>query len=265
MFVVEMHHPYPAILISHCISVVISESVFANFANVHTPEPSILVLYRSSNIALSDCNFVRNTITTLHVVCSHFTVSGIVRFTGNRAHRGGAIVIESGSTMKLSKNGSVFFVDNQANFFGGAIYLEISSDSCSCMDVSHSCFLQLEEYHLNKVLTFVNNSARMGGGVMCAYCLLTSNSISHISPDTLSKLASDPYHVCICSNNTPECSIFRTDIGPIFPGQSVSVSGVIVGREGGTVPGSVFANFLQLHSQLAAEGTQRVYNSTSLQ
>ena len=257
----------PAVLISNCNGVAISKSVFANFSYVRavTGELAVVVLFGSSNINISDCSFEKNNIAALRIVCSQFTVSGILQFTGNRAKKGGAMNFVSGSTMKLSQNGSVFFVDNHATLYGGAIYLESSGDSYSCVDVSHpDCFLQLDQYDSYERLLFVNNSAEKGGDVLYGrddfLCLLLFNNISFISPNTLSQVASDPYCVCICNNNTPECSTSETvHVDAIFPGQSFSVSAVVVGVEGGTVVGSVFANFLQLHSQLAAgEGTQRV-------
>ena len=266
---VGVYQPNPAIEISSCNSVVISKSIFANISYLHavTGLPAVVVLFESSNVDFSDCSFERNTITPLRVICSQFTVSGILQFIGNRANLGGAIIFEFGSTMKLFQNGSVFFIENHAVLNGGAIYLDSSGDSSSCVSVSHSeCFLQLEQYDSDKVLTFVNNSAEKGGDVMYGRehttCLLLFNNISHISPDTPSKVASNPTRVCICNNNTPECGALEVEVDPICPGQSFNVSAVIVGDEGGTVAGSVFAIFLPLHSirpQLAAgEDTQRV-------
>ena len=227
---------------------------------------SIVALSESSNINFSDCSFENNDITALRATCSQFTVSGVLQFTGNRAKIGGAIVFDFGSTMKLFQNSSIFFIDNHASFHGGAIYLQARGDFSSCDNVSYpKCFLQLEEHDSDKALIFVNNSAEKGGDVMYGRkrtpCLLLFNNISHISPDSLSKVASDPCHVCICSNNTPECSEFGVG-DPIFPGQSFSVPVVIVGDEGGTVAGSVFATFIAIHSirplLAAGEDTQKV-------
>ena len=266
---VWMYQPQPAIEISSCNGVAISKTVFANFSNQQIIRglPAVVVLFESVNIDFSDCSFERNTITALRVACSNFTVSGILRFTGNRANLGAAIIFQSDSTMTLSQNSSVFFVDNYAVIHGGAIYLELSGDSSSCVDVSHSeCFLQLEQNDLDKRLTFVNNSAKKGGDVMYGRerttCLRLFNNVSYISPDTLSKVTSKPSRVCICKNNTPACNVPEIEVDPIFPGQSVNVSAVVVGVEYGTVAGSVFATFLPHYShrpQLAAgEGTQRV-------
>ena len=266
-FPLRIYPPQPAISINDCNWVAISKSVVANFGyqDVDPGWPAVLVLSGSSNIYISDSSFENNSITALRVICSHFTVSGILQFTCNRARIGGAIFFDFGSTMKLSQNSSIFFIDNHASIHGGAIYLKARDDFSSCEGVSHSeCFLQLEQYDSDKVLTFVNNSAEKGGDVMYGRkhtpCLLLFNNISHISPDSLSKVASDPCDVCICSNNTPECSeVVEVDI---FPGQSFSVSVVIVGEEGGTVAGSVFATFVPNHSLRprlgAGEGTQRV-------
>ena len=104
----------------------------------------------------------------------------------NTANKGGAIHVESGSTMKLAQNASVFFVDNHANLYGGAIYLRSRDDSYRC-DASHpECFLQLDQYDSHKtVLKFMNNSAVKGGDVMYGKlndaCLLLLNNISTLS------------------------------------------------------------------------------------
>ena len=258
---------HPAISIYECNGVAISKSVFANFSYLYTLPGwlAVVLLSGSSNISFNDCSFENNNTTALSVICSHFTVSGVLQFTGNRAKIGGAILFGFGSTMELSQNGSIFFIDNYASFHGGAIYLQARDDFSSCERVSHpECFLQLEQYDSDKVLVFVNNSAEKGGDVMYGkkdfFCFLLFNNISHISPNTLSKVASDPYCVGICNTSTPECSMLKVD--PIFPGESFNVSAVIVGDEGGTVAGSVFATFKPLHSirpwLAAGESTQRV-------
>ena len=91
-------------------------------------------------------------------------------------------------------------------------------------------------------------------------CSVLFAEVSSITPNTLSQVASDPIRVCICKNSVPECHRVSIKIDPIFPGQSFSISVVVVGEELGTVAGSVFANFLPLHSmrpQLAlGEDTQ---------
>ena len=264
-----MIRPQPAISINDCNGVAVSKSVFANLSYpCELPGwLAIVALSGSSNIDFSDCSFKNNTPTALRVTCSQFTVSGILQFTGNRAIIGGAIVFDFGSTMKLSHNSSILFIDNHASFHGGAIYLQARGDFSSCDNISYpKCFLQLEQHDSDKALIFVNNSAEKGGDVMYGRkntpCFLLFNNISHISPDSLSKVASDPCHVCFCKNNTPECS-GGVLVDPIFPGQSFSVSVVIVGDDtGGTVAGSVFATFIAIHSirpQLAAgEDTQKV-------
>ena len=92
-------------------------------------------------------------------------------------------------------------------------------------------------------------------------CSFLLAEVYSITPNTLSQVASDPIRVCICNNSIPECHRVSITIDHIFPGQSFSISTVVVGEELGTVPGSVFANFLPLHSirpRLAlGEDTQR--------
>jgi len=177
------------------------------------------------------------------------------------------MIFSFGSTMKLSRNWNITFVDNYATLTGGAIHLT-SSNSYRCPTDSSSspeCFLQPEQTALHQGLLFVNNSAGQGGNALYgkilgnyAYikdghtyvikCSSLFKIITSITPNTLSQVASDPYRVCICNNSTPECHMTSMAVDPIFPGQSFSISTVVVGEQRGTVAGSVFASFLPLNS-----------------
>ena len=292
--------------IDFCSEISISKSVFKNFNAplfhfTSEGQPTVLILSFSNNIIFSDCTFEGNNITGLALFRSNLTISGNLNFTGNRAYKGAAMVLAIGSVMKLSQNGSAYFVNNSAISKGGAIYLDSSNSyGYQSHSVHAECFLQVEQADLHKRLVFVNSSAGQGGDALygrtlgyspwprnyslncsslfdednddCsvvelsneyinyANCSFVFAAVSSITPNTLSQVASNPVRVCICNNSTPECHMTSMAVDPIFPGQSFSISTVVVGEELGTVIGSVFANFLPLHSnrpQLAAgEDTQ---------
>ena len=289
------------VTIASCSDVLISKSVFTNFTTpffLRTSEgqPTVFVLSSSSNIYFSDCTFEGNNITGLVLINSNIMILGTLNFVGNRAYKGAAMMFQVGSTMKLSENGSVCFVNNFAVSKGGAIYLDYSNSfGHQTLSTFPACFLEVEPTDLHKGLIFVNNSAGQGGDALygrtlgfipwkgndslnCSslsedFCSLLEQTnehyvdcsflfaeVSSIIPNSLSQVASDPIRVCVCSNNIPECHMTSMAVDPIFPGQSFSIATVIVGEELGTVGGSVFANFLPLHSirpQLApGEDTQ---------
>ena len=124
----------------------------------------------------------------------------------------------------------------------------------------------------------MNNTAGQGGdalygGIVGLYsyikgdwkitipCSSLFEKVSNIAPNTSSQVASDPIRVCHCKYSFPECDMARIRVDPIFPGQTISVSAIVVGYEQGTVAGSVFAAFQPLHSKVpqlpAGEDTKR--------
>ena len=243
----------------------VSMCVFKNFRVSSTSRiitlPAVFSLVESTSIYFENCTFARNNITALKLVRSDVTFSGTMNFTSNRAYRGGAVVLILGSRMKLTQKASVVFVDNHAIMTGGSIYITLNNVLLSQAFLKPGqCFLQ---YDLDGRLTFINNSAGQGGDVLYGNmpgevhpsynktisCQSAFDEVSNIEPNTLSKIASDPIRVCICNESKPDCRTFSISTDPIFPGQSITVSAVVVGEnEVGTVGGSVFAIFLQLHS-----------------
>ena len=60
-------------------------------------------------------------------------------------------------------------------------------------------------------------------------------------------MTSDPLRVCLCNESGLPGCILLVDPTPhsIYPGQTISISVVVVGQDWGTVAGSVYAQFLQ--------------------
>ena len=288
-----------AVTLTSCSDISIAKSVFTEFDapfSHYTSEgaPTVFLLSSSIDIYFSDCTFEENNITGLVLINSYLIISGNLNFTGNRAYKGAAMIFIVGSTMKLSQNSSVYLVNNSAVFKGGAMYISLSNSyGYQSPSAPPTCSLEVEQAELHKGLIFMNNSAGQGGDALygrilgfypqtrndtvncsslfeesfCSVadedyvdCSVLFTQVSSITPNTLSQVASDPVRVCICNNGTPECNMTSMAVDPIFPGQSFSISTVVTGEELGTVTGSVFANFLSLHSnrpQLAAgEDTQ---------
>ena len=67
--------------------------------------------------------------------------------------------------MKLSQNGTIYFVNNSTVSKGIAIYVD-SSNSYGSQSILPDCFLQVEEVDLHKGLLSVSNSAAQGGDAL---------------------------------------------------------------------------------------------------
>ena len=95
-------------------------------------------------------------------------------------------------------------------------------------------------------------------------CVDTFKDISNISETSLSLISSDPLRVCLCNQSgLPDCMLLD-DPTPhsIYPGQTISISAVVVGQDWGTVAGSVFAQFLH---KSAPENTIYMKSSQGVQ
>ena len=175
-------------------------------------------------------------------------------------------------------NTHIFFINNYANHVGGAIYIEKKR-----IDI-YKCFLWVVDiyYHSelnskNLSLTFTNNTARNGGdailfGGSLYYCdaaschsmFVTGSSILILNywnivyyevpsgGSNLSLISSEPTRVCLCDDGEPDCfsSIFTNDTR--YPGETFTISAVVVGQGFGTTDGSVYASFLPLNKSSPA-------------
>ena len=119
------------------------------------------------------------------------------------------------------------------------------------------CFVHVEGSRSHARLTFINNTAGKGGDVLYGglvalgydgdwNCLLSFKNISDTSQQSgLSLISSAPSRVCLCNEaGQPDCLTVadpRTRV--IYPGQTITIPGVVVGQDFGTVTGSVFAQF----------------------
>ena len=188
------------------------------------------------------------------------------------------MIFIQGSKLVLSQGSHVICKNNYADTTGGAIYTTSGVYGSSKypydrVTVYSDCFLEAEGDYFQSQLTFENNLAGQGGDILyggslgsactdielkhdqnrCDSCLFKFQNISSMKNATLSKIASDPSRVCLCTNGTPDCLIV-TSAAPnkghgLYPGQTMVVSAVVVGQNFGTVAGSVFAQFLKSPSK----------------
>ena len=203
---------------------------------------------------------------------SKLSFDGNVRFTNNghntRDSCGGAIHLAISSTFSISPHTTVHWENNHANL-GGAIYVMNANPLTYCtitrIDkylLKKKCFFQLlglkQSSGIDVQLVFENNSADTAGSVLYGgaidNCTLTGlnpyrynsgevfDMIFQIEDDnTTSHISSDPFYLCPCENNHPDCSKRNKPLN-VYPGETFQVSVVAVGQREGIVPAQVISH-----------------------
>ena len=105
-------------------------------------------------------------------------------FDSNTADYGGAIAVFGTTKVILDPHTKIVFTENQAQYFGGAIYASIyTSSACSTMiaNIRPECFIMFNtcHYSLNSshiLLNFTNNNAGMHGNILYGGWLNKCNS-----------------------------------------------------------------------------------------
>ena len=246
-------------------------------------QQAVIYLHKST-LNLSRCTFTGNRITGIKASASNITLSGNLTFSNNSAYTGSAFILEDDSILILTENCRVHFINNHATNTGGVFsvfnsHTFIFSQGDDYDDIPTSnCFLrnQMDDSSTQNFI-FSNNSAGKGGDIVygghVAYgvnnnknCMDTFKEISYISDTSLSLISSDPLRVCLCNQSgLPDCMLL-VDPTPhsIYPGQTISISAVVVGQDWGTVAGSVYAQFLHkstLENTTCLKSSQGVQNA----
>ena len=238
-------------------SIIVSDSSF-RFGQVKDTLSMVTVfLYHVKNVTFSNCVFEDNIGTAIAADNSVITFKGNVIFRNNTGVNGGVLQFSDSSIVKLDKQTSVSFINNHAQYFGGAIYI----GGTESILPNTLCFFQVpltsegHEIHLH----FENNTAIYGGtvvygssidtnimtnGLSCAFFFDTLFNLTNTGLDP-SVVSSDPIGVCFCTNDIPaECSnkTNRKRSVTVYPGQTFNVSAITVGQRGGTVTGVIYAH-----------------------
>ena len=184
--------------------------------------------------------------------------STITIFLNNTALRGGAQYFDLNSNFSLHQKPCVYFQDNRATEFGGAIYVVDAPGigkllSQQYMPFRSVCFFHVlgkeKSLDLNTTpLVFVNNTAKMRGSVIyggllekCKFTL--DRNISGLEFFNMSilrvrtkhyvgySISSDPTQICFCSMNEMNCRE-ASQSQSIYPGQQFVVSVVAIDQSG---------------------------------
>ena len=176
-----------------------------------------------------------------------------------RDSRGGALYLAFNSHFSILPNTTICWMNNHAKL-GGAIYVFNVYPFIYCTEIApyipmEKCFFQFPAQYLahgidSVKLIFKNNSADAAGSVLYGgaidHCTLTSswdsgrviNMLAQYQHDNTSSISSDPFHVCPCENNHPDCGKSNKELS-IYPGETFQVSVVSTGQRNGIVPAQV--------------------------
>ena len=129
---------------------------------------SVLSIESINNITLSDVNITDNNCTGIKLIHSTMKLENLVTLSGNRGQNGGGLYL-SMSKLIFSTSSKLNIINNSADAYGGAIYIE--EETCTS---DNTCFFQLEEeYPLlsSEVIALSGNYAKEGGDQMVGGCL----------------------------------------------------------------------------------------------
>ena len=221
--------------------------------------PPVVFAYFSLGVEFKDSVFAHNRKTGIKARGSDIIFSGNVQFLNNSAASGAGIIIAKQSNITLNENSSVLFRGNHAVSSGGAIYI-VSGEDVPDEFGDGWCFLKVRGNRYQPQMVFSNNWAGKAGDVLYGgqlalgyngieeNCLQSFWNASDISKQkSLSVVASESSRVCLCDmeSELPDCLSIHAEPQLLYPGQTLSLSAVIVGQAFGTVTGSVFAYFIQ--------------------
>ena len=174
-------------------------------------------------------------------------------FKGNLAlHRGGAIHVEDNPFTYCIFDYSVQSRLREACFF------QVLEYQLVCDSYSYQISSLHDDYGIQ--LLFQGNRAIEAGSVLyggsldtCAVCIFSLGfyvagtvaldrfSSEVISTSDISDISSDPYRVCVCDDNHPDCS--ETVITrEVYPGEIIHIPVVAVGQRNGTSPAVIRAD-----------------------
>ena len=221
-----------------------------------------------THVVMLECFFHGNIGTAISMQASKLNVYNGIYFENNIAEYGAAMKVCDGSLIFLNVNSHVHFINNRAKM-GGAVFVQQA-----CIDTPPACFFQpavysknISEYYLE--LEFINNSAEIagdaiyGGSIDNCYTIKKysypsgrSMKFLHIFKEIFdmekqtgpSWVTSDPRGVCFCSKNGTSPSHYfcptTHSVIDVYPGESFSVTAVIVGQLNGTSSGMILAELV---------------------
>ena len=282
----------------------LEDSVFSDVVPLSSPSdaagfqtvPAIIEAINSTLI-VTNCNFTRNSITSIRAVGSNITVQGDIIFADNQALVGTALHFSQNSILVISETSNVRFENNHAVNYGGSVYIDTCTeekydlskflqnkfnlDFAILVTTSTKCFIHVEGNRSQPRLIFVNNTAGRGGDVVYGglvalgydgdwNCLQSFKNVSDMSQQNdLSVISSAPSRVCLCQNDhfehPDDClTVADPHTYSVYPGQTITLPAVVVGQDFGPVTGSAIAQFLPQPYTTCSIDLEQGQDSTSV-
>ena len=211
-----------------------------------------------------------------------------IHISRNSGRDGGAFYI-SGGTLAFAASVKLYVQENQAQR-GGGIFVQdvISFQTCAPKDADyvilnanpHKCFLEVQEENKKKqMIHFRNNFASEIGtdlyGGMLESCNMSNQnvtmsglniftSMSTFTKSNTSIIASDPFQVCVCKNQSLSCELNTTTFN-VRRGQTFSISLAATGQANGIVPTTVRAQFKETDYQHTGLAPNQAAQQSGLQ
>ena len=247
---------------------------------------STLCLYNTEKILLSNSTISGNSDSAVYVIGSKLFISGVVKIIDNHGVSGGGLYFDCNprSFLYLTPHAQLYMANNTASLHGGAI----AAQDCSALG-NDECFIQLDLEFANyncslssdvtvneriqcydTKVTMENNTALVAGDSIYSSsfetCYLILGSDSHKidsnifqslfvinNTQSLSEVASDPFHVCFCPNTNESDCVTETQV-EVYPGQTFHIPAVGVGQFNNASPSIIRTMTSTETEQLLGEG-----------
>ena len=219
----------------------------ATYSDIYFEDNASSIFINNSAVAIGGALFFYS---------SRFIIANVsnmtVKFIGNSANSGGAIVLLSSSLEVVGGNLNMTFANNSAKENGGAIFVQpdLLYYTVQYLNLNniHCFYRRNSTTDLDNHFFFANNSAEISGddiyGASLAWCEGTSVHSIPSSSNLLSSMSGNPLRVCICDNKKqPMCqNLSHSHIAHFFiPGEMITLLLVMVGGDLGATPGVVHA------------------------
>ena len=224
----------------------------------HLPHTNV-VSFQHVNVTIAGISSLSNNEgSAVSGIRAVFTINGELHLIGNGGVFGGGMQLLDGSILIMQRNSKIRFINNTAEYIGGAIYAEPGVSEYS----KEECFLYFDHYDvrcgdsdchniiptvLSTNFYFQGNVGRFGGavhGLLLGKCYWSESIINHMACDVY---VTDDILTCLLNRSVFEYS--RSDGSPLISADvsDISVSTSIPEE---VMPGQKFEINLISHDQL---------------
>ena len=218
------------------------------------------LLVDSSELNITNCNFLLNVGHALYLEHSKLFFAGNVKFSSNIGYAGSAIYMYDTDVQYSDCN--VTFYYNGALYTGGAIQIGGQPSFCPFIHEPE----KLPDGSIPGKLIFSGNIAMYGAGdaiygghldqvtvrntsLRCIE-VIRKSSVFRNTYSTFAIISSEPSRVCLCNTSSSDSKLIRDCLQVFssreaFPGEDVIISVIAVGQTFGTSTGFVNAQLLQ--------------------